>query len=81
MGEANDIPVSAQAGDNSLPDLAHRIRAEHEALAVALKDSVRHAIAAGELLIEAKAKLGHGQCCRGSAIIARSRNGRHCQGK
>src|SRR5271165_5330168 len=59
MGEAKaDTPL---AGDNSLPDLAARIRAEHEAVSVALKESVRHAIAAGELLIEAKRKLGHGQ--------------------
>ena len=49
------------AGDNSLPDLAARIKAEHEAVSTALKESVAHAIAAGELLIEAKAQLGHGQ--------------------
>jgi len=49
------------AGDNSLPDLAARIRAEHEAVSAALKESVRHAIAAGELLIEAKGQLGHGR--------------------
>jgi hypothetical protein len=42
---------------NSLTDLAQRIKAEHEAVGVALKDSVRHAIAAGEMLIEAKAQL------------------------
>jgi hypothetical protein len=48
-------------GDNSLPDLAARIRAEHEAVSEALAESVRHAIAAGELLIEAKAALAHGQ--------------------
>src|SRR3954447_26941881 len=46
---------------NSLADLAARIKAEHGAVASALKDSVRHAIAAGELLIEAKAQLAHGQ--------------------
>jgi hypothetical protein len=50
------------AGDNSLPDLAGRIRAEHEAVSASLKESVRHAIAAGELLIEAKAQFGqHGR--------------------
>jgi hypothetical protein len=49
------------AGDNSLTDLAARIRAEHEAVSEGLKESVRHAIAAGELLIEAKGQLGHGQ--------------------
>jgi hypothetical protein len=46
---------------NSLADLAARIKAEHGAVATALKDSVRHAIAAGELLIEAKAQLAYGQ--------------------
>lgn len=53
--------LRAQAGDNSLADLAARIRAEHDAAAQSLRDSVRHAIAAGELLIEAKAQLEHGQ--------------------
>jgi hypothetical protein len=57
----NDAATAAQAGDNSLPDLAARIKAEHEAAAASLRDSVRHAIAAGELLIEAKARLKHGQ--------------------
>jgi hypothetical protein len=46
---------------NSLAVLAGRIKAEHEAVSVALRDSVRHAIAAGELLIEAKEQLKHGQ--------------------
>jgi hypothetical protein len=46
---------------NSLADLAARINAEHKATADALKDSVRHGIVAGELLIEAKAKVPHGQ--------------------
>jgi hypothetical protein len=40
---------------NSLADLAARIKAEHEAVS----DSVRHAIAAGELLVETKH--AHGQ--------------------
>ena len=58
--------VNKHAGDtvvwsNSLADLAARIRVEHEAVAVALRDSVRHAIVAGELLVEAKAQLVHGQ--------------------
>jgi hypothetical protein len=46
---------------NSLADLAARIRAEHEAAGGALKRSLQHAIAAGELLLEAKAQLRHGQ--------------------
>jgi len=40
---------------NSLADLAARIRSEHEAHTVAMRRSLEHAIAAGELLIEAKA--------------------------
>ena len=46
---------------NSLTDLAARIRSEHEAVSTALKESVRHAITAGELLIEAKSQVQHGQ--------------------
>src|SRR6516164_1016138 len=46
---------------NYLPELAARIRAEHEATAASLKSSVEHGIAAGELLIEAKSKIPHGQ--------------------
>jgi hypothetical protein len=46
---------------NSLSDLAARIKVEHAAAATALNESVEHAIRAGELLIEAKAKLPHGQ--------------------
>ncbi len=56
-----DANADARIGDNSLPDLAARIRAEHQAVSAALKESVRHAIAAGELLIEAKGQLGHGR--------------------
>jgi Protein of unknown function (DUF3102) len=46
---------------NSLIDLAARIKLEHQAVAVALKDSLQHAVAAGELLIEGKAQVPHGQ--------------------
>jgi hypothetical protein len=46
---------------NSLADLAGRIQAEHGAVSAALKDGVRHAINAGELLIEAKGQIAHGQ--------------------
>ena len=45
---------------NSLADLAARILTEHRAVSTALKESVRHAIAAGELLIEAKNQVPHG---------------------
>jgi hypothetical protein len=46
---------------NSLVDLAHRIRAEHEAATAALKSGMQHGITAGSLLIEAKRQLQHGQ--------------------
>jgi Protein of unknown function (DUF3102) len=46
---------------NSLVDLAARINAEHEAAGGALKHSLQHAFAAGELLLEAKQQLKHGQ--------------------
>jgi hypothetical protein len=46
---------------NSLADLAARIKNEPRAAADTLKASVRHGIAAGDLLIEAKAQLKHGQ--------------------
>jgi hypothetical protein len=46
---------------SSLADLAARIRVEHEATAAALTNSIDHAIAAGELLIEAKSQVQHGQ--------------------
>jgi hypothetical protein len=45
---------------NSLADLAARIRTCHEATVAALNTSVIHAMAAGDLLIEAKAQVGHG---------------------
>jgi hypothetical protein len=55
------LPDVAVAASNSLIDLAARVQAEHRAVSAALQDSVRHAILAGELLIEAKAQLDHGQ--------------------
>ncbi len=42
-------------------DLASSIRAEHEAAQAAALSAVAHAIRAGELLIEAKAALPHGE--------------------
>jgi Protein of unknown function (DUF3102) len=45
---------------NSLADLAARINAEHDATVAALNTSVIHAMAAGDLLIEAKAQVAHG---------------------
>ena len=59
MNTLNDCP--AQAGSNSLPHLAARIRAEHEAAEASYRKGIQHALAAGELLTEAKAKVQHGQ--------------------
>ena len=53
--------TDAIAQSNSLADLADRIRAEHEATSLSLKRGVEHSMAAGELLIEAKALVKHGQ--------------------
>jgi len=46
---------------NFLADLAARIKVEHEATAAALKRGAEHAMAAGNLLIEAKAQLPYGR--------------------
>jgi hypothetical protein len=60
---ADEVKLDRQdlARSNSLTDLAARIRIEHEATAAALQRGVMHAMAAGDLLIEAKAQLKHGQ--------------------
>jgi hypothetical protein len=44
-----------------LGDIAARIRDEHDACAHAMKRGFEHAVAAGRLLIEAKAQVAHGQ--------------------
>ncbi len=46
---------------NSLADLAARIKDEHEAAESCMRESVQHSINAGNLLLEAKAQLKHGQ--------------------
>jgi hypothetical protein len=46
---------------NSLADLAERIKVEHAAVIAAVKQSLAHAMATGDLLAEAKAQLKHGQ--------------------
>lgn len=46
---------------NYLPELAARIRAEHEAMSQSLRRGVEHGMAAGKLLVEAKALVKHGQ--------------------
>src|SRR5262245_21116834 len=46
---------------NSLTELADRIREYHEAVRQILKSAVEHAMATGDLLIEAKSQLDHGE--------------------
>jgi hypothetical protein len=55
------IPARNVAISNSLADLATRINAEHRAVAGALKSALAHAIAAGELLWQAREQLPHGE--------------------
>ena len=52
------------AGDNSLPQLAADIREALAGCRTAAEASAVHAIAAGRLLIEAKALIGHGRWSR-----------------
>jgi hypothetical protein len=53
-----DIMLQAS---NSLADLAARIRQEHRAASDKMSEALLHAMAAGDLLIEAKALVRHGQ--------------------
>ena len=53
----------ANAGSNTavmLADLARRINAEHEATEAAMQSGLEHAMKAGELLLEAKQAVQHG---------------------
>jgi hypothetical protein len=55
--------VSIEVANNhagELEALASRINAEHRACEEALKTGLRHALAAGELLLEAKGRIKHG---------------------
>jgi hypothetical protein len=45
----------------TLPTLAARIRHEHEQVATSMMSAINHAIAAGELLLEAKRQVKHGE--------------------
>jgi hypothetical protein len=62
QNESAPRKVRARAGVD-LTDLAVKIKAEHAAAAEAVKRTVTHALAAGELLLKAKAQpqLKHGQ--------------------
>jgi hypothetical protein len=71
-----DETATTSIGSNSLAEIAELIRAEHEAVGAALKRCIVHVITAGELLIEAKAHLRHGEwepwLAENCAIPARS---------
>jgi hypothetical protein len=61
--EDDDDEITNAAGEKTadeLPKLAARIHDEHQAATSALRQGVLHAIAAGDLLLEAKARLKHG---------------------
>ena len=61
---------------NSLVYLADRISVEHDGTRAAIKRDVEHAIVAGELLIEVKERLQHGQWICGSETTAACRSAR-----
>jgi hypothetical protein len=50
-----------EGGVMKLDKLATLIQQRHEAVAASLKEAVSNAIAAGELLLEAKKQVGHGE--------------------
>jgi hypothetical protein len=59
---SNSVTIASPIeGSNYLIDIAARVKIEHQAVAASLKQSVQHAIAAGELLLEAKDQIPHGQ--------------------
>ena len=53
-------PSTALVRSNSLNDLAARIRTEHEAVSSFARQTLQHAINAGELLLAAKSLVDHG---------------------
>lgn len=54
-----EIKVMPSVSD--LPTLAKRINEEHAAVTLAITEGLQHAMTAGDLLLEAKAKVKHGQ--------------------
>lgn len=56
----NNKPSSQAKPKSQLANLAQRIQAEHQAVIAAVRSTAEHAMAAGDLLIEAKAKVNHG---------------------
>jgi hypothetical protein len=54
----NLLPIDQS---NSLGDLAARITTAHEQVGLAARNALEHAMAAGDLLAEAKDRVGHGR--------------------
>jgi hypothetical protein len=57
MTKSKSITIESS---NSLADLRERLKAEHAAVAGALTSSLQHAMACGDILIEAKSMIPHG---------------------
>jgi Protein of unknown function (DUF3102) len=53
--------VCSPRPQGQLVELAERIRTEHQAVVGAVRTGLQHAMAAGELLLEAKQQVSHGQ--------------------
>ena len=70
--KADDI--NALSGSNRLAFLAAEIKNEHKAVSAALQRGVIHAMNAGDMLIEARSHLKHGQWLPWVAKIVRSLN-------
>jgi hypothetical protein len=72
------VPADEVNRSNPLADLAARIRAEHQATVGAMRNCLEHAMAAGDLLLEARAQIPHGRWlpwlagnCNASDVAAR----------
>ena len=61
IADVQAAPSQDLGRSNSLVDLAARIKIEHKAVSLALRRGVKHAMAAGDLLIEARAVVPHGR--------------------
>jgi hypothetical protein len=67
-------------GHNSLPDLAARINEQHAGVLGSLQTALSHAMDAGDLLLEAKDKAGHGNWLpwlKANAPLLSERTARH----
>src|SRR5262249_40736130 len=53
-------PVKSTSQQPPLAELAKRIRAEHQSVIASIRQGAQHAMAAGDLLLEVKRRLGHG---------------------